>query len=150
MANQKKKNFSGNVKKSIIINSSIDKVWKKISKIANLSWVVDVKKTVYLSKTKRGVGAVRNITLNDGSQIEEHIVAWNSKKHFSYIAVTGLPLRLYHATISIAPKKKSTHVTWQSYFNSKKMTKKEFAEFVVFMGSFYQGSLKNLKTQLEK
>jgi len=113
-------------------------------------WLIDVKKTVYLSKTKRGVGAIRNITFDDGNQIEEHVVAWNNKKSFSYIAVTGLPLRFYHATISIKPQKKSTRVTWQSYFNSKKMTKKEFNEFVSFMGSFYQASLRNLKSKLEK
>ena len=106
---------------------------------------------MYLSKVKRGVGAIRNITFDDGNQIEEHIVAWDNKKSFSYLAVTGLPLRIYHATISIQPQTaKSTGVTWQSYFNSKKMTKKEFNEFVSFMGSFYQASLRNLKSKLEK
>ena len=148
-ANQKK-NYSGRVKKSIQIKKPSDTVWKTLSKITDLSWLVDVKKTVYLSKTKRGVGAIRNITFNDGNQIEEHVVAWENKKFFSYTAVTGLPLRLYYATISINPQKKSTTVTWQSYFNSKKMTKKEFNEFVNFMGSFYQTSLKNLKSRLEK
>jgi len=143
--------YSGTVKKSILIKASRDKVWRKISNIVGLpEWLVDVKKTVYLSKTKRGVGAIRNITFDDGNQIEEHVVAWDNKKSFSYLAVTGLPLRVYHATISIKPQKKSTRVTWQSYFNSKKMTKKEFNEFVSFMGSFYQASLRNLKSKLEK
>ena len=148
-ANQKK-NYSGSVKKSIQIKKSADIVWRTISKIAELSWLVDVKKTVYLSKTKRGVGAIRNITFNDGNQIEEHIVAWENKRYFSYIAVTGLPLRLYHATISIKPQKKSTTVTWQCYLNSKKMAKKEFDEFVSYLTEFYQTSLKNLKSRLEK
>ncbi len=146
-----KASYSGTVKKSILIKASRDKVWRKISNIVGLpEWLVDVKKTVYLSKTKRGVGAIRNITFDDGNQIEEHVVAWDNKKSFSYLAVTGLPLRVYHATISIKPQKKSTRVTWQSYFNSKKMTKKEFNEFVSFMGSFYQASLRNLKSKLEK
>ncbi len=143
--------YSGTVKKSILIKASRDKVWRKVSNIVGLpEWLIDVKKTVYLSKTKRGVGAIRNITFDDGNQIEEHVIAWDNKKSFSYLAVTGLPLRVYHATISIKPQKKSTRVTWQSYFNSKKMTKKEFNEFVSFMGSFYQASLKNLKLKLEK
>ncbi len=143
---------SGMVKKSILIKASHDKVWKKVSNIVDLSeWLVDVKKTVYLSKIKRGVGAIRNITFDDGNQIEEHVISWNNKKSFSYIPVTGLPLRVYHATVSIQPQTaKSTRLTWQSYFNSKKMTKKEFNEFVSFMGSFYQASLKNLKLKLEK
>jgi len=146
-----KTSYSGTVKKSILIKASRDKVWRKISNIVGLpEWLVNVKKTVYLSKTERGVGAIRNITFDDGNQIEEHVVAWDNKKYFSYLAVTGLPLRVYHATISIKPQKKSTRVTWQSYFNSEKMTKKEFNEFVSFMGSFYQASLRNLKSKLEK
>ena len=60
-------------------------------------------------------------------------------------------MRVYHATISIhSNTKKSTTVTWQSYLNSKKMSKDEFNEFVEFMGKFYQASLKNLKLVLEK
>ena len=149
---QKKMNYSGRVKKSILINATRDKVWKKISNIAGLSeWVLDVKKTVYLSKIKRGIGAIRNITFDDGNHIEEHVVAWENKKYFSYLGVNGLPLRVYHATISIEPQtRKLTRVTWQSYLNSKKMTRKEFAEFVSFIGSFYQSSLENLRSKLEK
>jgi Polyketide cyclase / dehydrase and lipid transport len=149
---KQKKNYSSIVKKSVLINSSSDKVWRKISNIAGLpEWVLDVKKTVYLSKIKRGVGAIRNITFDDGNQIEEHVVAWKNKKYFSYLAISGLPLRVYHATISMEPQtRKSTRVTWQSYINSKKMTKREFNEFVFFLGSFYQSSLDNLKSKLEK
>ena len=147
----KKKIYSGIVKKSITINKKHDKVWKKISNIVGLpEWVLDVKKTEYISKRKRGIGAVRNITFNDGNQIEEHVVSWEDKKCFSYLAVTGLPLRIYHATISIQSKsKESTLVTWKSYLNSKKMSKKEFNEFVDFMGKFYHASLINLKVILE-
>ena len=151
--NSMKKEFhSGIVKKSIRINKSQDKVWKKVSNIVGLSeWVLDVKKTEYFSKRKRGIGAIRNIKFNDGNEIEEHVVAWENKKYFSYIAVTGLPLRVYHATISIqSNSKQSTTVTWKSYLNSKKMSKKEFNEFVDFMGRFYHASLKNLKLILEK
>ena len=149
---KQKANYSGMVKKSILIKASHDKVWRKVSNIAGLhEWLIQVKKTVYLSKKKRGVGTIRNITFDDGNQIEEHLVAWNNKKSFSYIAVTGLPLRVYHATISLLPQTtKSTRVTWQSYLNSKKMTKKQFNEFVSFMNEFYQASLKNLKLKLEK
>ena len=150
--NQKKANYSSIVKKSILINATSDKVWKKLSNITGLSeWVLDVKKTVHLSKIKQGIGAIRNITFDDGNQIEEHVVAWENKKYFSYLAVNGLPLRVYHATIAIEPQtKKSTRVTWLSYLNSKKMTKKEFGVFVSFLGSFYQRSLENLKSKLEK
>jgi hypothetical protein len=148
----KKRSYDAKVKKSILIKTSKEKVWRKISNIVGLSeWVLDVKKTVYLSKIKRGVGAIRNISFRDGSEVEEHVVAWKNKEYFSYVATSGLPLRVYHATISLEPQtSKSTYITWQSYLYSKKMTKKEFNEFVSFLGGFYQTSLNILKAKLEK
>ena len=148
-----KKSFhTGSVKKIIMIKTSKDKVWRKVSNIVGLpTWLIDVKKTVYLSKKKRGVGAVRLITFADGNKIEEHIVAWKDQEYFTYIATEGLPLRAYVATISIKAKsKKSVQVTWQSYLNSKRMSEKQFLEFLAFMGSFYEASLENLKALLEK
>lgn len=148
-----KKSFhTGSVKKTISIKASKDRVWKKISNIAGLpTWVVDVKKTVYLSKKKRDVGAVRLITFADENKIEEHVVAWKNKEYFTYMATEGLPLRAYVATISIKTKSKNlVELTWQSYLNSKKMSEKQFLEFLVFMGSFYEASLENLKVLLEK
>jgi hypothetical protein len=147
-----KKSFhTGTVKKSILVKAPQDKVWKKVSNIVGLpSWVVDCKKTVYLSKKKRGIGAIREITFNDGKTIEEHIVAWKDREYFTYVATEGLPLRAYVATISIKPKNKnSVQLSWQSYLNSKKMTEKEFLEFLVFMGTFYETGLSNLKEILE-
>jgi len=47
-------------------------------------------------------------------------------------------------------QKKSIELTWQSYINSKKMSEKQFLEFLVFMGAFYDTSLENLKMLLEK
>lgn len=148
-----KKSFhTGSVKKIIMIKTSKDKVWRKVSNIVGLpTWLIDVKKTVYLSKKKRGVGAVRLITFTDGSKIEEHVVSWKSGEYFTYIATEGLPLRAYIATISVKVKsKKIVQVTWQSYLNSKKMSEKQFLEFLAFMGSFYEASLENLKALLEK
>ena len=148
-----KKSFhTGSVKKTIKIKASNEKVWRKISNIAGLpTWVVDVKKTTYLSKKKKDVGAVRLITFSDGNKIEEHVVAWKNKEYFTYIATEGLPLRAYVATISIKKKSaKLTELTWQSYLNSVKMSEKEFLEFLAFMGAFYEASLENLKAILEK
>ena len=153
MVKTAKKSFhTGSVKKTIMIKASKDKVWRKISNITGLStWVVNVKKTVYLSKKKRNVGAIRLITFVDGNKIEEHIVAWKNGEYFTYIATEGLPLRAYIATISIKVKpKKIVQLTWQSYLNSKKMTQKQFLGFLAFMGSFYKASLENLKESLEK
>lgn len=143
---------TGSVKKTIIINAPKEKIWKKISNIAGLpAWVIDVKKTTYLSKKKSGVGAIRKITFNDKSTIEEHIVAWKNGESFTYVATEGLPLRAYVATISIELiNKKTVKLTWQSYLNSKKMSLTQFTKFLSFMGTFYEKSLENLKTTLER
>jgi len=153
MTKTPKKSFhTGSVKKIIMVKASKDKIWRKISNISGLpTWVIDVKKTVYLSKKTRDVGTIRLITFADGTKIEEHVVAWKNKEYFTYIATEGLPLRAYVATISIKAKSKNlVQVTWQSYLNSKKMSEKQFMEFLAFMGSFYEASLENLKTLLEK
>ena len=98
---------TGTIKKTIKINATKDMVWTKISNISGLpEWVTDVKKTVYLSKKKTGVGAVRLITFEDENKIEEHVVAWVKGEYFTYVATEGLPLRAYVATISIKSKTK--------------------------------------------
>ena len=153
MVKSGKKSFhTGTIEKTIKINTSKDKVWRKISNIVGLSsWLVDVKKTEYLSIKKKGVGAIRLITFADKTEIEEHIVAWEKGEFFTYVATEGLPLRAYVATISIKSKTRAiTELTWQSYLNSQKMSEKQFLEFLVFMGAFYEASLENLKILLEK
>ena len=146
-----KENRSSSVKKSILIKSTKKKVWEKISDIADMDWVAGVKKTVHISKIKRGIGAGRKIILEDGNVIKEYVVGWNPEKYFSYIATSGLPLRAYHATISIEPNERNfIKLVWKSYFNSEPMTEVEFTEFVSYLQSFYESSLKKLKIILEK
>ena len=138
---------SGSVKKSAIIDSDLEKVWSKISKITKLDWLEGQKSTKFLGDKKSGVGAKRLISFEDGSDVEEHIVGWRPKEYFSYIAISGLPLDAYHATISIEKSKaRSVKITWESFFASKS-TKNEFEEFVKFLSNFYAKSLKNLKKE---
>ena len=150
---------TGIIKKTVQIRASKAKVWRKISDIVGLpSWVVDVKETVHISEKKKGVGAVRLLTFADGNTVEEHVISWTNGESFTYAAAQGLPLRVYVATISVksrsSPSSSSSDavvdVLWQSYFNSKKMSEKQFLDFYVFMGSFYEASLANLKSILEK
>jgi|TARA_B100001540_G_scaffold132634_1_gene117975 hypothetical protein len=138
---------SGSVKKSITIDTELEKVWTKISKITKLDWLQGQKSTKYLSEKKSGVGSKRLISFEDGSDVEEHVVGWKPKEYFSYIAISGLPLNAYHATISVQKSNKNTKVTWESYFASDN-TKKEFDEFIEFLSNFYAQSLKNLKSEL--
>jgi len=45
---------SGIVKKAVIIKVPKGKAWEKISKVAELSWLLGVKKTIFKSKIKQG------------------------------------------------------------------------------------------------
>jgi len=139
----------GSAKRSVMVRASVEAVWKKLSKITKLDWLEEQKSSKFLTQKKYGVGARRLISFEDGSDVEEHIVEWSPKKGFSYIAITGLPLLAYLATISM--KKTSGNrvkVTWQSYFVSDKK-KKEFLEFSKFLSRFYSKSLQNLKSDIE-
>ena len=144
------KKHAGSAKRSVMIKTNVETVWKKLSKITKISWLEEQKSTKILLQKKYGVGAIRLISFEDGSNVEEHIVEWYPKKGFSYIAITGLPLLAYLATISM--KKTSggrVKVTWQSYFISNKK-KKEFLEFSKFLNQFYTKSLRNLKSDIER
>ena len=138
---------SGSVKKSVIIETDLEKAWTKISKITKLDWLDGQKSTKFLGEKKTGVGAKRLISFEDGSDVEEHVVGWKPREYFSYIAVSGLPLEAYHATISLEKKSsKSVKITCESYFAAKS-AKGEFDQFVIFLSNFYAQSLKNLKKE---
>lgn len=142
--------YFATVTQSISIDVPASAVWKEISNFVGLTeWVVDVKKTEFLSKIRHGVGSVRKISFADGSNVIEYAVGWQDGKLVSYIATSGLPLDGYHATLSISQKEK-TQLSWTSYLISNSSDKKQFEEFLTFIESFYANSLKNLKSKLEK
>ena len=144
------KKYTGSAKRSVIIDANIETIWKKLSKITKLDWLEEQKSSKFLSKKKYGVGAIRLISFEDGSDVEEHIVEWSPKKGFSYIAITGLPLLVYLASITMEKTSGGrVRVTWQSYFVSDKK-KKEFLEFSKFLNQFYTKSLQNLKLDIQR
>ena len=140
---------TGFIKKSVIVRTDINNVWNYLSKISSLNWLENQKSTKFLSQKKRGVGAIRLISFEDGSNVEERIVGWHPKKHFSYIATSGLPLDSYHATISMNKIESGVKIVWESYFSSNE-EKSDFNTFTKFLSQFYVSSLRNLKVELEK
>ena len=142
---------SSTLQKSVIINTNLEKTWNILSKISDLKWLENIKTAKFLTNKKRGIGATRRISFMDGTKVYEIIVGWKPKKYFSYIAISGLPLRGYHATISIDAKSmNSVIVKWESFFSSQLMEEKEFKEFYKLLSDFYANSLKNLRVSLEK
>jgi hypothetical protein len=143
--------YCAQVSQSIVANVAPKSVWNEISNIIGLTdWVIDVKKTEFLSKIRCGVGAIRKLTFADGNQVIEYVVGWKPEQYLSYIATSGLPLDAYHATLLITPKGKNSEINWSSFLVSNSDDKKQFEEFLSFIDEFYQKSLQNLKTMLEK
>ena len=138
---------SGSVKKSVIIETDLEKAWTKISKIAKLDWLEGQKSTKFLGEKKTGVGAKRLISFEDGSKVEEHVVGWKPKEYFSYIAVSGLPLEAYHATISIEKNKIKSinHSMHRILFGSAVLVASTQAEIVPELGSLTFDGIKPAK-----
>lgn len=151
LSHNKNDSYCGSVSQSITIDASANALWKTIGNFVGLAdWVIDVKKTEFLSKIRQGLGTARKITFADDSQVIEYAVGWKEKEYLSYVATSGLPLDGYHATLAITQKGKSSQLTWSSFLVSDGTDKKQFEEFLTFMDSFYEKSLKNLKAMLEK
>ena len=143
--------YCATVAQSLMLDVPPNIVWKEISDFVGLPrWVEGAKKTEFLFKVKRGIGAARKISFEDGSKVIEYAVGWSDGEYISYIATSGLPLDGYHATLSVFPKDGSSQVSWTSFLISNSPNMKQFEEFLTFIDSFYKNSLKNLKAKLEK
>ncbi len=142
---------TGTLKRTATVGAPAERAWRVLGNIVGLpAWAEGVQDAAYLSKKRRGVGAVRLLTFANGDKVEEHIVDWKNGEHFTYAATDGLPLRAYIATISLSPAPAGkTRIAWRSYMNSQRMAEAEFLAFVESMGSFYEKSLGNLKRLLE-
>lgn len=145
--------LNGTVTRSVVVHVSAQRAWRKLSEIGNLArWIVGIKKCVITSKKRKGVGATRLITFQDGSLIEEQIVMWNSGKSFSYL-VTGktIHFRVYFATLLIKPLGKNlTKVTWSGYIGTNNVTRSKFKKTISKYDLLYKSSLPRLKSLIEK
>ena len=141
------------VTRSVDVHVSPQRVWRRLSEIGNLAnWIVGIKKCVITSKKRKGVGATRLITFQDGSMIEEQIVIWNSSNSFSYLVIgKNLPFRAYFATLSIKPLGKNlTKITWWGYIGTNNVTKSKFNQTISKYDLLYKSSLPRLKLLIEK
>ena len=138
--------------RSIIISATPEAVWEILGNPVGLpEWIPGIKQTVCTSDIKKGVGTVREITLDDGLLIEEHFVAWKEREYVSYIMVRGFPLRGYFATMAMQPLDGGAVLfTWSVYYTTQEMTDTEFKGFSANLRAFFEGTLENLKKILEK
>jgi len=65
-----------------------------------------------------GLGAVRRFTTGR-RQSTERVVERRPGEKFSYVLVSGLPLRHYRADVTLTPAPGGTAITWHSTFRAK-------------------------------
>jgi len=151
-ATETKSTHNDSYSRSIIISAPPEKVWEILGDPVGLpDWIPGIKQTVCTSDIKKGIGTVREITLDDGLLIEEHFVAWKEREYVSYIMVRGFPLRGYYATMAMQPLDEGAVLfTWSVYYTTQEMTDAEFKDFGTNLRGFFEGTLANLKKILEK
>lgn len=65
-----------------------------------------------------GVGAVRRFVTGRVTSVER-VVAFEPPRRLAYELVSGLPLRDYHAEVTLEPAVAGTRITWHSTFQPK-------------------------------
>ena len=141
----RKSGFADTVRKTALIDAPPVKVWKIISKITNLWWVAGVEKTVLHAGPSSKFGACRVISTDTGDKIVEVITGWKVNEYISYVALSGLDISAYHATISLEQKNKKTCIIWESVFADKDENKVEV--FKKEIAKFYAKSLNTLRAK---
>lgn len=143
-----------NVKESVEINAPAAKVWEKVQNFNDLgAWHPAVAKTEISSGTNNKVGAVRQLTLQDGGKINEKLLDYNAKAMtFKYAIIDGvLPVSNYVSTVTVkANGADKTTVVWNGNFKRKDLSNspakdQDDAAATTTITSVYRGGLDNLK-----
>lgn len=132
------------------MRASSAKAWSHISDIMNLeSWVDGVKTTNQIGESSSGIGARRSILFSDGRVVDEIVTSWQPSKYISYIALDGLGLESYHATLGFEPAGNGViHLKWQSFYIAK-CTRAKFSGISSSINALYSASLSRLQKILE-
>jgi len=133
------------VSQSIRVDASPETTWKMIGNFNHLDvWHPVVVASELTSGTSQSLGAIRVLTLGNGAQITEKLVANdNANKTYSYaITESPLPVDDYVGTIKVtAIADGKSMVTWSSTFDAKNATDEESKASTL---GIYDAGLNNL------
>jgi mxaD protein len=110
------------VKRSVTLTGSPETIWSLIGDFCTIeNWDPGVTQCEIASGINNRAGAVRVLTLDDGSTMAEELVAYDGpRRTYSYTIVrSALPVVAYVATITVLPGEKgSSIVEWTSTFQA--------------------------------
>ncbi|MGH8231047.1 MAG: SRPBCC family protein [Steroidobacteraceae bacterium] len=140
------------------IKASPDKVWDTIKDFNAIDrWHPGISKDEIIKGENNKPGAVRQLTIKDGPQLKEQLVAHSDTGRFyTYkIVESPLPVDHYMSTIKVTAKKDGTSlVRWSGSFTRKNTSdnppeaENDDAAVKLITG-VYHGGLANLKKMLE-
>jgi hypothetical protein len=142
--------WAGNlhVRSEVALPLSPSETWKQVGDFCpQRQWSADVLKCDIVSGANNRIGAVRQLSLRDGSTAREKLVAHDPKmRTFSYTIVqSGLPVTGYLATLSVkSGPKGGSLVEWKGSFDAKSGTDAAAAEKIV--KGIYDKGLESLRS----
>ena len=106
------------VERSIGIDAPIDKVWALMGDFTDMSWNPMIVKTELTAGEATVPGAVRVLTLEDGSQISETLVSFQPEENvYTYtITESQLPISEHQGKISTTSQDGITIVNWEASY----------------------------------
>ena len=139
---------SVSVREEITIEAPSDIVWDVIADYCAIAaWHPVV---VYCDKDGSNTpGTIRTLTLGDGAQITERLVAYDSRQNtYRYeIIDSPLPVSEYVGDIYIRPHGNQAQVVWESSFNSAAGTTDE--ETANIISGIYVAGLEQIRDMAE-
>ncbi|HEY2203916.1 MAG TPA: SRPBCC family protein [Pseudonocardia sp.] len=108
-----------------VVPASADEVWQIVRQFNGLAeWHPVIAESKIESGSAQEIGAVRRLTLADGSQVAERLVSMDDDERSYTYAFTDpgtMPVRSYKSTIRIAPVTATgqSFVEWWAWFDSE-------------------------------
>jgi mxaD protein len=136
------------VKEAVQLPASPDKVWKLSGNFGGIgAWFPGITKVEITSGKDNHKGAVRVITLKDGTTITEELLDYSaSRKTLRYrINTSPLPVRNYVSTYTVKADGKGSKVTWGSTFEQDPAAKLDAAKTREVISGIYTTGFGSLK-----
>jgi hypothetical protein len=131
------------------INAPPLKVWEKLADFSLLDWNPEVVKVELIEGVAMKPGAVRVVTLKDGSKYKEKLVEIDPSKMrlVAEVIESTLPMKQLSSTLNVTEKYGTAIVEWNGQFTSDNPQDAQKAS--QFIQTLYRKGFAHLKTMLE-
>jgi hypothetical protein len=108
-----------------VVPASADAVWEVLRRFNGLAeWHPAITESKIESGSEQEVGAVRRLTLGDGSQVAERLVILDDDdRSYTYVFTDpgDMPVRSYRSTVRVAPITSTgqAFVEWWAWYDSE-------------------------------